>query len=294
MWESGSQEWTRGLPVPPGTTLANWLRAQRKSQAASVGKPTLTKQQLSEGRALAHRVKQEQLGASVAQLTPFQIQMKALQVSMSSVLQYMLACSDSEQLVFNILLVNKHMHAAVTTTAVFGHFIADMVSSADIRRILREYEFSRQLDGPAVSAVYESSRKIPVVFPPDCRPERANALTAVLGKDVLDSLSNLGDGMPFIEQFAFIGNGLYGSVWAASDTLSTKAAWKVLHQPVPLWAVPKTACNEFNMSIISQLASRQGKATRNTMLPFAIHLESYTPGTCQYVPVRTDLYRPVL
>ncbi len=24
------------------------------------------------------------------------------------------------------------------------------------------------------------------------------------------------------------------------------------------------------------------------------HLESYTPGTCQYVPVRTDLYRPVL
>jgi hypothetical protein len=25
-----------------------------------------------------------------------------------------------------------------------------------------------------------------------------------------------------------------------------------------------------------------------------MHLESYTPGTCQYVPVRTDLYRPVL
>ena len=24
------------------------------------------------------------------------------------------------------------------------------------------------------------------------------------------------------------------------------------------------------------------------------HLESYTPGTCQYVPVRTDLYQPVL
>ena len=269
MWNSGTQPWTIGLPVPPPTTLANWLRDQRKSDAAAVGKKVLSKQELSVGLALSHRVKQEKLGASLAQLTPFQIQMKALQVSMSSVLQCILASPDSEQWVFNILLVSKHMHAAVTKTSVFSHFIANVVSSADIRRMLREFELSRRLDGPAVSAVYESSRKIPVLFP-NCNQDRVKALTAVFGQDVLDSLSNLGDGMPFIEQFAFLGKGSYGSVWSVSDTLSTKAAWKVMHQLVPLWAVPKTACNEFTMNVLSQLVSRQGKATRHSMLPFAI------------------------
>ena len=75
MWQSGDQAWTKGLPVPPSTSLANWLREHRKRQAATVEKPILTKQQLSEGRLLAHTVRQEQLGASIAQLTSFQIQM---------------------------------------------------------------------------------------------------------------------------------------------------------------------------------------------------------------------------
>ena len=269
MWESGSQEWTRGLPVPPSTTLANWLRDHRKSLAAAVEIKPLTKQSLKEGLALAHRVKQETIGASVAQLSPFQVRMKALQVSMSSVLQAMLACADSELQVFNILLVSKQLHAAVTKTPAFGQFIANVVNSADIRRIRQEYELSQRLDGRAVSAVYESSRKIPVLFP-NCAPERAAALTSMCGQDVLDSLSNLGDGMPFIEQFAFIGKGSYGSVWAASDTFSTKSAWKVMHAAVPAWALPKAACNEFAMNLISQLAGRPGKATRTTMLPFAI------------------------
>ena len=120
-----------------------------------------------------------------------------------------------------------------------------------------------------MSAVYESSRKIPVSFP-NCTPDRVLALTAMCGQDVLDSLSNLGDGMPFIEQFAFIGKGSFGSVWAASDTFSTKSAWKVMNTAVPGWAIPKAACNEFAMNLISQLAGRPGKATRNTILPFAI------------------------
>ena len=270
MWQSGDQAWTKGLPVPPSTSLANWLREHRKRQAATVEKPILTKQQLSEGRLLAHSVRQEQLGASIAQLTSFQIQMKALELSMSLVLQHLLACSDPEQWVFNILLVSKGMYANVTRTAVFGTFMADMASSADIRRILQEYELSRQLDGHAVPAVYESSRKIPVVFPPDYSPDKVKDLTAVFGQDVLESLSNLGDGMPFMDRFTFIGKGSYGSVWAASDTLATRAAWKIMHRPVPLWAVPKQAANEFTMNVLSQLVTRSGKTTRSALLPFAI------------------------
>ncbi len=53
------------------------------------------------------------------------------------------------------------------------------------------------------------------------------ALTAVIGKDIVDYLSNLGYGLPFIEQFSFTQvhwKGSYGSVWAAPDTLSTKPA----------------------------------------------------------------------
>jgi serine/threonine protein kinase len=242
---------------------------ERLRKAEAVEQPVLTKKQVRESSELAFRVKQEKLGASVAQLTPFQIQRKALQVSMSSILQYILESSDSEQCVFNILLVSKDIHAAVTKTTVFSQLVAEMVNNADFQRILREFELSRRLDGPEPAEVYESCRKIPVMFP-DCTQERIEALTAVIGKDIVDSLSNLGDGMPFIEQFSFIGKGSYGSVWAAPDTLATKSAWKVIHQAGPLWALPKAACNEFTMNAISQLVSRRGKATRQTLLPFAI------------------------
>jgi serine/threonine protein kinase len=276
MWLSGSEPWTRGAPVPTSRTLANWVRVEKNRLAATVEIPVLTKEQIREGHALACRVKQERLGASSIRLTRLQIQSKAFQVSMSWILQFVLDCPDSTDLpdstskqgVFNILLVSKDMHAAVTKTAVFSKFMADMLINADFQRILREFEFSKRLNGPAQSEVVESSRKIPVLFPKET-PARVDALTSVIGKDVLDSLSNLGDGMPFIEQFAFIGKGTYGSVWAAHDTM-TQAAWKVMHHPVPLWAIPKAACNEFTMNLISQVATRPGKATRKTLLPFAI------------------------
>lgn len=269
MWKSGTVEWTRDVPVPPSRTLANWIRVDRSRLAATVEARTLTKQQLIEGHVLACKVKQEKLGASLVRLTPVEIRRKALDVSMNSVLQYILNDSDSEQHVINILLVSKDMHAAATKTAVFRIFIADMLGTADYQRILREFKLSKLLDSPLEPEVFESDRKIPVSFP-NLTQAKAAETTSVIGQDILDSLSNLGDGMPFIEAFNFIGKGTYGSVWEASDTLSTKSAWKILNKPVPLWAVPKAACNEFTMNAISHIASRPGKATRQSILPFAI------------------------
>ncbi len=153
MWLSGTEPWTRGLPVPSSVTLGTWLRADRKRLAATVEKRTLTKQQVSEGQELARRVQQEKLGASLVQLTPLQIQTNALEVSMNSVLRHLLENPGSEQRIFNILLVSKHMYAAATKTAVFRSFITDMLSTADFRRILREYELSQLLDSPELPQV---------------------------------------------------------------------------------------------------------------------------------------------
>jgi serine/threonine protein kinase len=271
MWKSGKEQWTRDVPVPPSRTLANWIRVDRMRLAATVETRTLTKQQLMEGYTLACKVKQEKLGASLVRLTPAEIRRKALEVSMNSVLQHILDDSDSEQRagVVNILLVSRDMHAAATKTAVFRIFIADMLGTADYQRILREFELSKRLDSPHEPEVFESNRKIPVSFS-NLTQAKAAETTSVIGQDILDSLSNLGDGMPFMEAFNFIGKGTYGSVWEASDTLSTKSAWKILNKPVPLWAVPKAGCNEFTMNAISHIASRPGKATRQSVLPFAI------------------------
>ena len=100
------------------------------------------------------------------------------------------------------------MPAAVTKTAVFRVFIADMLGTADYQRILREFELSKRLDSPHEPEVFESDRKIPVLFP-NLTQTKAAETTSVIGQDILVSLSNLGDGMPFVEAFNFIGKGTY-------------------------------------------------------------------------------------
>jgi hypothetical protein len=75
-------------------------------------------------------------------ITPPESRWKASEVSENFALQHILNDSDSEQRVFNILLVSRDMHAAATKTAVFLIFIEDMLGTADYQRILGEFELS--------------------------------------------------------------------------------------------------------------------------------------------------------
>lgn len=105
---------------------------------------------------------------------------------------------------------------------------------------------------------------------PNCSDRQRQELESVVGKDLIASMSNLGDGMPFLNDFEFIGRGTYGAVFKVTDSYGVQSAWKFLTEARPLDSVTALACNEFTANLASQTVRRVGRATRSTTLPFAV------------------------
>ena len=104
---------------------------------------------------------------------------------------------------------------------------------------------------------------------PNRSDRQLKELKSVIGQHLIASMSNLGDGMPFLNSFDFISRRTYGAVFKATDSYGVESAWKVLTEARLLDSVTALACNEFTANLSSQTVRRVGRATRN-VLPFAV------------------------
>ena len=274
MWMSGKYEWTRGKPPPNATTLNNWRRARLKEKP-QVEVPVVARKVLLEGATLSIQLQQQKKGATLDVRTLHQTFMKALELSMD-VGSLFIHLRDSDGLdkhYFNLMVASKSINVAVSRTHFGEAFMVAARLAADYRMLMAEYQFSQRLANPAEQAeqdqYYQSQRQIPVRFPNRSDRQRKE-LESVIGQDLIASMCNLGDGMPFLNSFDFISRGTYGAVFKATDSYGVESAWKVLTEARPLDSVTALACNEFTANLSSQTVRRVGRATRNAHLPFAV------------------------
>ena len=281
VWEARRETWTIGVPCPPATVVHTWVRADRKARQQQAGEhPPLTKQVMQTYNAVSMRVVQEKMGASSDQRTKEQLLLQSWKVAMNRVLQH---CIDNEngKSINSMLRSSKGIYNVVTAASTFPTYMARSKQLLDFRRLVEEHELSQRLSTKPPAQQYESQRQIPVLFP-NMSDNAAREVVIVIGSDVVDSLSNLGDGLPCINSYNFLGKGSYGAAFEmvfteGHDSGVLKIFWKA--GPLPLPAVAYAAGNEFAMNTISQIAraQRTGKATRTSLSPFALGVID-TPG----------------
>ena len=273
MWKSGRCEWTRGKPAPNATTLNNWRRARLKEKPP-VEVAVLPRKVVLEGAMLSMEVAQKRKGADPAVRTLYQTFLKALGLGMDvgSLFIHLRDSEDLDKHYFNLMVASKSINVAVSRNHFGEAFMVAARLAADYRMLMAEFQFSQRLANPAEQAEpdpYQSQKQIPVLFPNRSDKHRRE-LESVIGQDLIASMSNLGDGMPFLTSFAFISRGTYGAVFKATDSYGVESAWKVLTEARPLDSVAALACNEFTANLSSQTLRRIGRATRNAQLPFAV------------------------
>jgi serine/threonine protein kinase len=198
--------------------------------------------------------------------------MKVLEILMDQGLARCLCHSeDADKHYFKLLASSKSINHAISGTHCYAVFLVAAQESANYRMLLAEFQLSQRLsEGPKEQTPYQSQRQIEVKLLPRSTDKQRREQIKVAGPDLLDSLANLGDGMPFIVSALQIGSGTFGIVFEVTDTFGEKTAWKVLNEARPLDHIAAFACNEFTAHLSSQTLRRIGRTTRNAALPFAV------------------------